>query len=217
MRNDVDAWLFGDSLLVSPVVIEGQTSKDIYLPAGTWTDWFSGQVYRGGQRVRIAIDSAHWHDIPLFIRQGAIIPMQPVRDYVGQHPVTQLDVDMFPDDRRTTFDYYDDDGSTYAYEHGASFRQSLALQRQGSKVHIEIGSAIGSYTQALAFYLLKIHGGLATAATRGSAALPSFDSLDALVKAGGEGWSSGQDRYGAVTYVRVKAAVAQNIVLSLAR
>jgi alpha-glucosidase len=53
--------------------------------------------------------------------------------------------------------------------------------------------------------------------TRESAALPSFDSLDALVKAGGEGWSSGQDRYGAVTYVRVKAAVAQNIVLSLAR
>ena len=84
-------------------------------------------------------------------------------------------------------------------------------------MHIEIGSAIGSYTPALAFYLLKIHGGLATAATRGSAALPSFDSLDALVKAGGEGWSSGQDRYGAVTYVRVKAVVAQNIVLSLAR
>jgi len=198
-------------------VIEGQTSKDIYLPAGTWTDWFSGQVYRGGQRVRVGIDSARWHDIPLFIRQGAIIPMQPVMDYVGQHPVTQLDVDMFPDDRRTTFDYYDDDGSTYAYEHGASFRQSLALQRQGSKVHVEIGSAIGSYTPELAFYLLKIHGGSASAVTRESAALPSFDSLDALVKAGGEGWSRGQDRYGAVSYVRVKAAVAQNIVLSLAR
>ena len=215
--NDVDAWLFGDSLLVSPVVIEGQTSKDIYLPAGTWTDWFSGKVYRGGQLVRIAIDSARWHDIPLFIRQGAIIPMQPVMDYVGQHPVTQLDVDMFPDDRRTTFDYYDDDGSTYAYEHGASFRQSLALQRQNNAVHVEIGAADGSFTPALAFYLLKIHRGSASAVSRESAALPSFDSLDALVKAGGEGWSSGQDRYGAVTYVRVKAAVAQNIVLSLAR
>jgi len=217
VRNDVDAWLFGDSLLVSPVVVEGQTFKDIYLPAGTWIDWFSGEVYRGGQRVRVGIDSAHWHDIPLFIRQGAIIPTQPVMDYVGQHPVTQLDVDMFPDERRTTFDYYDDDGSTYAYEHGASFRQSLALQRQGSKVHIEIDSAIGSYTPALAFYLLKIHGGSASPVNSESAALPSFDSLDALVKAGGEGWSSGQDRYGAVTYVRVKAAVAQNIVLSLAR
>lgn len=217
LRNDVDAWLFGDSLLVSPVVVQGQTSKDIYLPAGTWTDWFSGKIYRGGQRVRIAIDSAHWRDIPLFIRQGAIIPMQPAMDYVGQRPVTQLDVDMFPDDRSTMFDYYDDDGSTYAYEHGASFRQSLALQRQGGAVRVEIGAAIGSYTPALAFYLLKIHDGSASTVARGSAALPSADSLDALVKGGGEGWSRGHDRYGAVTYVRVKAAVAQTIVLSLDR
>ncbi len=217
VRNDVDAWLFGDSLLVSPVVIEGQTSKDIYLPAGTWTDWFSGKAYRGGQRVRIAIDSVRWHDIPLFIRQGAIIPMQPVMDYVGQRPLIQLDVDMFPDDRRTTFDYYDDDGSSYAYEHGVSFRQSLALQRQNNAVHVEIGAVVGSYTPALAFYLLKIHGGADGTVRRGSNALPSFDSLNALVKAGGEGWSSGHDRYGAVTYVRVKAAVAQDVVLSLAR
>lgn len=215
VRNDVDAWLFGDSLLVSPVMVSGQTAKDIYLPAGVWTDWFSGRVYRGGRHIRVAIDSAHWHDIPLFVRQGAIIPMQPAMDYVGQRPITQLDMEMFPADRRTRFDYYDDDGSTYAYEHGASFRQSLAMRRESSAVHIEIGAAMGSYKPALAFYLLKIHGELAHEVTRGSAALPLFDNLDALSHGSGEGWSHGQDIYGAVTYVRLKAAVAQDIALVL--
>ena len=215
VRNDVDAWMFGDSLLVSPVVVQGQTAKDIYLPAGTWTEWFSGKLYKGGQRVHYVNDSSHWHDIPLFVRQGAIIPTQPVMDYVGQQPLTQLDVEIFPDDRRTHFDYYDDDGSTYAYEHGASFRQSLAVQRQSGTVHVDISAAVGSYRPDLAFYLLKIHGGAAASVVTDSRAMPSFVSLDALLQSAGEGWSRGHDTYGTVTYVRVKAAVARNIALAL--
>jgi alpha-glucosidase len=74
---------------------------------------------------------------------------------------------------------------------------------------------VGSYTPALAFYLLKIHAGAARAVSRGQAALPAFDSLGALSASTGEGWSHGHDVYGDVTYVRVKAALAQDIVLSL--
>ncbi|MGN6313324.1 MAG: TIM-barrel domain-containing protein, partial [Rhodanobacteraceae bacterium] len=74
VRNDVDAWLFGQWLLVSPVVEQGQTVKHIYLPAGKWTDWFTGKVYQGGQTVSYPVDAKRWDDIPLFIRDGAIIP-----------------------------------------------------------------------------------------------------------------------------------------------
>ena len=214
VRNDVDAWLFGDWLLVSPVVAQGQTAKDIYLPAGRWADWFSGKVYDGGQTIHLAIDSRRWGDIPLFIRAGAIIPTQPVMDYVGEHPVTQLDVDVFPADQRTQFDYYDDDGSTYDYEHGAYFSQSLAVQRRGDTVQFDIGAARGSFKPALTFYLLKIHGG---AAGKVSGELKSFDSLDALQRSGGEGWAGGHDRYGDVTWVRVAAARAAKITLDMHR
>ncbi len=213
VRNDVDAWMFGDSLLVSPVVVAGQTSKEIYLPAGTWTDWFSGKVYPGGQTIHVAVDSVHWHDIPLFIRQGAIIPVQPPMDYVGQHPVTQLDVEIFPDGTRSRFNYYDDDGSTYAYEHGTSFRQSISVERKQNAVHVETGAAVGSYRPALAFYLLKIHGDAAALVISNGHALPSFTSVAALSQSDGEGWSHGHDVYGAVTFVRIKAAVAHDISL----
>ncbi|OOG36408.1 TIM-barrel domain-containing protein [Rhodanobacter sp. C05] len=214
VRNNVDAWLFGDYLLVSPVVEPGQTSKDIYLPAGRWTDWFSGKVYQGGQTIHLAIDNQHWGDIPLFIREGAIIPTQPAMDYVGQKPITQLDVDVFPDTQRSAFDYYDDDGDTYDYEHGAYFSQSLSVQQQGDVVHFDTTASAGSFKPALKFYLLKIHGDAATAVTSASGALSSFASLDALQQSQGEGWASGHDRYGTVTWVRVNAAVAQRITLS---
>ncbi|WP_223250797.1 TIM-barrel domain-containing protein [Rhodanobacter denitrificans] len=211
VRNDVDSWLFGDWLLVSPVVVQGQAAKDVYLPAGRWIDWFSGKAYEGGRSVHLAIDSKGWGDIPLFIRDGAIIPTQPPMDYVGERPLTELGVDVFPAAQRSTFDYYDDDGATYGYEHGAYFLQSLSVQRRGDAVQIELGAASGSFKPALRFYLLKIHG---DAATGVSGKLPAFDSLDTLQRGGGEGWARGHDRYGEVTWVRVAAARAAQITLT---
>jgi alpha-glucosidase (family GH31 glycosyl hydrolase) len=212
VRNDVDSWLFGDWLLVSPVVAQGQTAKDIYLPAGRWIDWFSGKAYDGGQTIHLAIDSKTWSDIPLFIRDGAIIPTRSPEDYVGQHPLTQLDIDIFPAVQRSTFDYYDDDGTTYDYEHGAYFLQSLSAQRKGATVQLDIGKATGSFRPALRFYLLKIHGDTAASV---SGHLKSFASVDALQQASGEGWANGQDRYGGVTWVRIAAPHATTLTLDM--
>jgi len=218
LRNDVDSWLFGDWLLASPVVVQGQTAKDIYLPAGRWTDWFSGKAYDGGRSIRLAIDSKTWSDIPLFVRDGAIIPTRadPV-DYVGEQPLTQLDVDVFPAAQRSTFDYYDDDGSSYDYEHGAYFLQSISAQRRGDTVRVELGAASGSFKPALRFYLLKVHGHTAGAVTGGGKSLPSFADPDALQRSQGEGWAGGRDRFGAVTWVRIAAGAPQDVVLSPGR
>ncbi|HJU26378.1 MAG TPA: TIM-barrel domain-containing protein, partial [Rhodanobacteraceae bacterium] len=101
VRNDVDAWLFGEWLLVSSVVEQGQARKRIYLPAGTWTDWFSGKTYAGGRTIDYPVDAKTWSDIPLFIRAGAIITTRPVQDHVGQRPATTLLVEVFPTSRTT--------------------------------------------------------------------------------------------------------------------
>ncbi|HEV2681636.1 MAG TPA: TIM-barrel domain-containing protein, partial [Rhodanobacter sp.] len=215
LRNDISAWLFGDWLLVSPVVEPGQTSKDIYLPAGRWTDWFSGKVYEGGQTIHLAIDSKSWGDIPLFIRDGAIIPSQPSMDYVGEHPLTQLDIDVFPADTRTQFDYYDDDGSTYDYEKGAYFVQSLSVQKRADVVDFALAQPQGSFKPALRYYLVKMHGSPATAVTDGKRTMTAADSLDALRKRDAEGWANGHDRYGEVTYIKIAAGVTQAIRLQL--
>jgi alpha-glucosidase (family GH31 glycosyl hydrolase) len=217
VANDVDSWLFGDWLLVSPVVQQGQTEKRIYLPAGTWTDWFTGKSYAGGQTITLPLDATHWSDIPLFVRAGAIIPTQPVLDYVGQKPVTEVTIEAFPSDQRTGFDYYDDDGSTYAYEHGATFRQSLSLQRRGDSVSFQAGKAEGSFRPALRSYLLKIHGHAAQGVSLDGKALAAQAGTDALQRSGTAGWASGRDRFGPVTWVRIPAGKASTVTLRIAR
>jgi alpha-glucosidase len=213
VRDDVDAWMFGDSLLVSPVVVKGQTEKSIYLPAGQWTDYFTGKVYQGGQSIRYEVDDKTWRDIPLFIREGAIIPTQQPMDYVGEHPVTELTVDVFPADHATHFDYYDDDGGTYAYEHGAFFSQRMTTQRSGDAAQFSAEAAHGSYKPALKYYLVKVHGVMAAAVKAGAGTLKSYPNADALLAAKGEGWAIDHDRYGDVTLLRIPAGVAKHVTL----
>ncbi|NII11219.1 TIM-barrel domain-containing protein [Oleiagrimonas sp. C23AA] len=213
VRNDVNAWMFGDWMLVSPVVQKDQTHKSIYLPAGTWTDYFNGKVYQGGQTITVATDAKTWRDIPLFVREGAIIPTQPVMDYVGQHPVPTLSVDMFPARKASHFNYYDDNGKTYAYEHGAYFLQGLDTQRDGRQVHVRTEAVQGSYAPALKHYLMKVHGLAAHQVGAKAGALKQFDSLKALKAAGGQGWARGHDRFGPVTYVKLDAGQVRTVTL----
>ena len=211
VANYVDAWMFGDYLLAAPIVDKGQTNKDIYLPAGTWTDYFTGVTYTGGQTIKYAANAESWSDIPLFIKKGAIIPNQKPQDYIGQSAVTTVNVDVFPDTAATSFTYYDDDSSTYDYEDGEYFKQTLTAQDNGGGgVSFTVGAKTGTYTPALQHYLVEIHGKAGTTVSNNGAAMTSYASLDALKAASGEGWATGKDIYGDVTYVKVAAGAGSS-------
>ncbi|HLI17862.1 MAG TPA: TIM-barrel domain-containing protein [Rhodanobacteraceae bacterium] len=216
VRNDADAWMFGQWLLVSPVVEQGQTMKHIYLPAGQWIGWFNGKAYAGGRTIDYPLDAKTWRDIPLFIRAGAIIPTQPVMDYVGQHPVRTITVHVFPSADATHFDYYDDDGETYAYEHGVYFLQTMSVHKNKDAVDFALAAPQGSYKPALRWYLLAIHGSPARSVRVNGRALASAGSLDTLKRSSNGGWMDGKDRYGAVTWVKVPAGEAAGIRIETA-
>jgi alpha-glucosidase (family GH31 glycosyl hydrolase) len=211
VRNDADAWMFGQWLLVSPVVEQGQTSKHIYLPTGKWIDWSSGKTYAGGQTIDVPVDAKTWRDIPLFIRDGAIIPMQPVMDYVGQHPVMTVTVQVFPSDHATHFDYYDDDGETYAYEKGVYFLQAMTTRKGEDAIDFTLAAPKGTWKPAVRWYLLAVHGGVARSVRANGKPVHSASTLDALKASVGEGWASGHDRYGAVTWVKVVAGAPADL------
>lgn len=217
VSNYTDAWMFGDWLLAAPVVDEGQTVKQIYLPAGTWTDYFKGTVYTGGSTISYPVDAENWSDIPLFIKKGAIIPTQEPQDYIGQSAVNTVDVDVFPDTTATSFTYYDDDGGSYDYESGEIFKQTLSAQDNGgSGISFSVGAKSGTFTPDVESYMVKIHGEAGTSVTLNSSAMTSYGDIAALRAASGEGWTTGRDIYGEVTYVKVAAASgsAKNIVVS---
>lgn len=80
-----DTYLFGDDLLVAPVVERGQRQRQVILPPGTWFDWWTGEAYAGSQTVTV---DAPLGTLPLFLRAGGIIPMlRPTIDTIS--PTTQ--------------------------------------------------------------------------------------------------------------------------------
>jgi len=99
--NMSDEYLFGDSLLVAPILTEDMRRK-VYLPNGVWTDWWSKQRIAGPRWIEV---DAGIETLPLYIREGAIIPMGPVMNYVDEFRVEKIDlyVSLFEDDGRSEF------------------------------------------------------------------------------------------------------------------
>jgi alpha-glucosidase (family GH31 glycosyl hydrolase) len=213
VANDVEAWMFGDSLLVAPVVEAGQAVKPVYLPQGRWIDYFKGTRYAGGETIQVPLDKEHWQDIPLFIKEGSILVSQGDVDYVGERPLATLSVDVFPSKTAATFNYYDDDGETYAYEKGVEFEQAIGAVEKAGAVQVDLGNRTGTYQPALKQYLIQVHGTAAAKVTLNGRAYPKSD-LPSLQSGSSEGWADSQDLYGPVTVLRVAAGVGAKIRLN---
>ena len=107
-------YLWGRDLLIAPVFAPGATSRVTYLPAGLWYDWWSGEQLTGGRDVTRQVDLS---TMPIYVRAGAIIPFDPVRQYTGQAITEPTTLKVFTGvDGRSTL--YEDDGITLEYLHG---------------------------------------------------------------------------------------------------
>ena len=209
-----DEWMFGDELLAAPVLGEGQARRNIYLPPGQWFDYFRGQRYEGSQSIVYPVNAQTWSDIPLFIRAGSILPNQDVQQYVGERPVTRVFVDVFPSATETSFNYYDDDGITYAYESGAFYEQRMSASDNGTLVRFDLATPTGTYKPPLRDYEVKLHGITARAVTVDGKQCTHYTDLAHLESGSAEGWTTGTDRYGAVTFVKIGADTAKQISAS---
>ncbi|HEY6251827.1 MAG TPA: TIM-barrel domain-containing protein [Candidatus Angelobacter sp.] len=207
-----DEWMFGDELLVAPVLSEGQAQRSIYLPQGEWIDYFRGRRYQGNKVIEYSVDPNTWLDIPLFIRQGAIIPSQEVEQYVGERPVSRIYVDVFATGKATTFTYYDDDGTTYAYEKGAFYQQKFSTSDNGKAVHFDSTAPQGTYKSPLHEYEVRLHGIRARVITIDGVERQRYADIPQLEGQTNEGWTVSTDRYGDVTCVKLLANSAKRVV-----
>jgi alpha-glucosidase len=214
LANHVDAWLFGEHLLVAPVIERGQTSKAIYLPEGEWIDYFRGTRIHGGRTLDYAVDAQSWQDIPLFIREGAIIPTVEVQNYVGEKRLTGITIDVFPARNESSFVYYDDDGTSYAYEKGAYFRQAFHTQATAKGARLSLAAATGSYRPEVEWYTFRIHQGACQAVRLNGAALPRVKSVAELNAATKEAWTNETGLYGGTTVLRLRPGQALEITLT---
>jgi alpha-glucosidase/alpha-D-xyloside xylohydrolase len=109
-----DQYLWGRDILVAPVVEKGATSRTLYLPRGTWYDFWTNERQEGGREVSRKVDL---ETMPLYVRAGAIVPMGPVKQYTAEKVDAPLDVTVYPG-ADGSFLLYEDDGGSFGYRKG---------------------------------------------------------------------------------------------------
>jgi alpha-glucosidase len=113
LRTLDDCYLLGDALLVAPVLEAGALKREVYLPAGTWYDYWTNEVYEGQQQVEVP---APLERLPLFVRAGAALPLWPEMPFVNPQTIETLTYRIYPGTFETVL--YEDDGISPAYETG---------------------------------------------------------------------------------------------------
>ena len=113
--NLKDQFMFGRDILVAPVVQAQAKARKVYLPKGdNWTDVWNGQQYEGGKSVTREVNMAL---MPLFVRQGSIIPWGPDVQYSEQSNWDNLEIRIYPG-ANGEFTLYEDERDNYNYEKG---------------------------------------------------------------------------------------------------
>jgi alpha-glucosidase (family GH31 glycosyl hydrolase) len=110
-RGIGNQFMWGRDLLVAPVFTKGATTRDVYLPRGEWYDWWSNVPVSGGKDVSRKIDLA---TMPIYVRAGAIIPVDPVRQYTSQ-PVSEPTTLKVYRGANSDYTLYEDDGISQEY------------------------------------------------------------------------------------------------------
>ena len=113
-----DEYLWGRDLLVAPVTEKGAASRRVYLPRGTWIDFWTEERVEGGREIERKVDL---ETMPIYARSGAILPLGPVRQYTAEPADGPLTIVVYPG-RDGVFSLYEDDGRTFEYRRGQYMR-----------------------------------------------------------------------------------------------
>src|SRR5580704_663510 len=113
-----DAYLWGDSMLVAPVLEVGATHRTTYLPHGVWWDYWTNARLDGGSEVTREVTL---ETMPLYVKAGAIVPIGPVKQHTGEVSSEPVVLRVYPG-ADGTMTLYEDDGVSFDYQKGALTR-----------------------------------------------------------------------------------------------
>jgi alpha-glucosidase len=140
-HNLGDQFLFGDSILIAPVTQPDTDYRAVYLPAGTWIDYHTGEVLEGGRAV---LAQAPLDVLPMYVKAGAIFATGNVIQHAGE----QQDITFQVYAGNGSYEFYEDDAVTFAYETGAYNLLRLEQRLEGSALTLSWTELHSGYASA---------------------------------------------------------------------
>ncbi|MGA2916309.1 MAG: TIM-barrel domain-containing protein [Sedimentisphaerales bacterium] len=142
--NIGDEFMFGPALLICPVTEYKARSRKVYLPAGGgWYELKTGRYFNGGQTIDA---NAPYSDIPIFVKEGSIIPYGPDIQYTTEKPMQAIRLFVYAG-KNGQFNIYEDEGINYNYEKGAY--SIIPLKYDETSKTLTIGNRKGKFSSML--------------------------------------------------------------------
>ncbi len=198
-----DQYLLGDQMMVCPVTVMGARSRVVYLPEGNWVDYWTGERHAGKTFITVRCPL---EKIPIFVKAGALIPMQPWMAYAGERPLDTLTWDVFPGGSSSE-DLYQDDGISTDYLQGAYALTTLHARKSGDDIVLQLDPPRGRYHPPASAYHFRIHTRRPITVRLGTSVLPQRNDH------AGMGWA--YDATAGIVDIRLPAAAEKGLQLSL--
>lgn len=149
LKTYSDAYLWGDDILVAPVLQPEQNEKEVYMPATSdWVDMHTLAKYKGGQTYKIQLEQDY---IPTFVRSGAIIPMAPEMQSTKEYDGDELILHYYFDEQNdeTSIALYNDNGTLRnAYQKNQFEILNFTVKKVGRKLFFRMDSDQGVVYQS---------------------------------------------------------------------
>lgn len=136
-RDNLHQYLLGRDLMI------GIYNNKIYFPAGQWKDYWTGEIIKGNQEKEVSWPADRGG--ALYIRSGGIIPFGPLMQYRGEKPMTEITLYVFPDEKGSTFELYEDDGVSFEHLNGRYSVTHISAKAGNTGTSLEIGVPEGDF------------------------------------------------------------------------
>ena len=148
-----DQFLLGENVLVAPILQPGVTARSVYLPAGTWFNFWNGEAHEGGQHI---LAHAPLDTLPLYVRAGTILPFGPVQQFVGEVSEPFQLLHIWPGGNGT-LDWHEDDGISNGYLNGQYQRRRIETKQVGETTELIIGASAGEFQSPYQAWRIMLH------------------------------------------------------------
>ncbi len=147
-------FMFGDHLLVCPVIEPNAKKIKCYLPKGIWYNYWTGERHEGGKTIKYKVSLA---EIPIFVKAGAIIPHYPIMQYTNEMPIDKVNLKIYVSDDITASIFYEDAGEGYAYLKKEFSLRTFKFGKNKGSLKLE-QSKTGKYPLTYAHFNMEIFG-----------------------------------------------------------
>lgn len=129
-----DEFIYGNQILVCPILEPNALGRRMYLPTGNWYNFWTNEFVEGKKELWVATD---YDQIPIFIKEGAIIPKYPIQQYVGQIEAPELSLDVYFKLGKEKSVVYEDAHDGYDYNKGRFSYKSFNLTGKETELIIQ--------------------------------------------------------------------------------